>query len=45
MGETKQSTAGSLKQGSYVIMNGAACVVKSVQTSRPGKHGHAKCRI
>ncbi len=44
-GETKQTHAGSLKPGSYVIMNDAACVVKSVQTSRPGKHGHAKCRI
>jgi translation initiation factor 5A len=22
-----------------------ACIVKSIQTSRPGKHGHAKCRI
>lgn len=45
MGETKQSTAGSLKTGSYIVMSGAACVVKSIQTSRPGKHGHAKCRI
>ncbi len=44
-GETKQTHAGSLKPGSYVIMSDAACVVKSVQTSRPGKHGHAKCRI
>ncbi len=45
MAETKQSTAGHLKQGSYVLVNGAPCVVKNVQTSRPGKHGHAKCRI
>jgi len=45
MGDTKQTNAGSLKPGSYVIMGGAACVVKSIQTSRPGKHGHAKCRI
>ena len=45
VGETKQTHAGGLKVGSYVIMSGAACVVKSVQTSRPGKHGHAKCRI
>lgn len=44
-GETKQTHAGSLKPGSYVIMGEAACVVKGVQTSRPGKHGHAKCRI
>lgn len=45
MGDVKQTDAGSLKPGSYVIMGGAACVVKSIQTSRPGKHGHAKCRI
>jgi len=36
---------GSLKRGSYVIFDGVACKVKSIQTSRPGKHGHAKCRI
>lgn len=45
MGETKLTSVGGLKPGSYVIMGGAACIVKSIQTSRPGKHGHAKCRI
>lgn len=45
MGDIKQTHATSLKKGSYVIFDGVACVVKSVQTSRPGKHGHAKCRI
>ena len=43
--ETKKISAGSLKQGRYVVIDGAACVVRSVQSSRPGKHGHAKCRI
>jgi len=45
MAETTKISAGSLKPGRYVIIDGVACVVKSVQTSRPGKHGHAKCRI
>ena len=44
-GEKKSSNVGSLKPGNYVILDDIACTVKSVQTSRPGKHGHAKCRI
>ena len=43
--EVKQTHAVSLKKGSYCIIDGKACVVKSNQISRPGKHGHAKCRI
>ena len=42
---TKQASVGSLKKGSYVMIEGAACVVMDTQTSRPGKHGHAKVRI
>ena len=45
MGETKPVGVGSLKKGSYVVMNGAACIVSDTQTSRPGKHGHAKIRL
>lgn len=45
MSETKQAHAVSLKKGSYVIFDGKACIVRSTQISRPGKHGHAKCRI
>ena len=43
--DKKLVSAGSIKVGNYIIMDGAACRVSSVQTSRPGKHGHAKCRI
>ncbi|MFH1456260.1 MAG: translation initiation factor IF-5A [archaeon] len=43
--DIKQSHAGGLKPGRYVVFDDLACVVKSVQTSRTGKHGHAKCRI
>jgi len=41
----KLVSAGSLKPGSYVLIDGAACRVASTDTSRPGKHGHAKVRI
>lgn len=43
--ETRQTDASSLKDGSYVILDDVPCVVKSIQTSKTGKHGHAKCRI
>jgi len=45
MGEIKQIDATGAKVGRYVIFDGHACVVKNVEISRPGKHGHAKCRI
>ncbi|MFH1510289.1 MAG: translation initiation factor IF-5A [Candidatus Woesearchaeota archaeon] len=45
MSEIKLVSAGSLKKGSYIVLEGAACTVVDTQTSRPGKHGHAKVRI
>ena len=45
MAGTKQVEVTTLKKGNYIIMDGAACIVKDTQTSRPGKHGHAKVRI
>ena len=45
MAGTKLAGVGSLKKGNYVVLEGAACVVQDTQTSRPGKHGHAKTRI
>lgn len=45
MSDKKLAHAGSLKSGSYILIDGAACLVKDTQTSRPGKHGHAKVRI
>ena len=44
-GEIKVTTAGTLKKGSVVIIDGVACKVSDTQTSKPGKHGHAKIRI
>lgn len=42
---TKPVDVGSLKKGSYVVLEGAACVVTDVQVSKSGKHGHAKVRL
>ena len=45
MAEVKQASVGGLQRGSYVVIDGVACRVTSTQTSRPGKHGHAKVRL
>ena len=45
MAGTKLVSVGSLKKGNYIVLEGAACVVKDLQVSRPGKHGHAKVRL
>lgn len=42
---TVQTHASSLKSGRYVVFDGKACIVKSVQTSKTGKHGHSKARV
>ena len=36
---------GSLKTGSYVIVDDIACRIVEVTKSKPGKHGAAKARI
>ena len=41
----KQASVGTLQRGSYVIIDGVASKVSGTQTSRPGKHGHAKVRL
>lgn len=43
--ETRQTNASSLKEGSYVILDDVPCIIKSIETSKTGKHGHAKCRV
>jgi translation initiation factor 5A len=42
---TKQASIGSLKKGSYIVIDGVACKVVDTATSRPGKHGHAKVNL
>ena len=43
--DIRSTDVGSLKVGGYVIIDGAACRVASIQTSKTGKHGHAKSRV
>ncbi|MDK2849982.1 MAG: translation initiation factor [Candidatus Woesearchaeota archaeon] len=45
MAGTKPVSIGSLKVGSFVVIDGEACKVVDIQVSRPGKHGHAKVRL
>lgn len=45
MAEIQHKSVGSLQKGHYVIIDGAACSVTDTQTSKPGKHGHAKVRL
>src|SRR3989344_1716833 len=41
----KQASVASLQKGSYIVIEGVPCRVVDTQTSRPGKHGHAKVRL
>ncbi len=42
---TKVVEVKNLKVGKFVVINGEPCKVLSYQTSKTGKHGHAKARI
>ena len=44
-GETKMVSVSTMQKGSYIVIEDAACKVVDIQTSRPGKHGHAKVRL
>lgn len=35
----------TLKKGSHVLIKGQPCKIDSISTSKPGKHGSAKCHI
>ncbi len=43
--EKKLVDVGGLKKGDTIILDGAACKVTDLATSRPGKHGHAKVNL
>ena len=45
MGEVKVENVGNLLKGNYVMVDGVACKVVDTQTSKSGKHGHAKYRV
>ncbi len=41
----KLISATEARSGATILVDGVACVVKSNDISKTGKHGHAKCRI
>ncbi|HLD34003.1 MAG TPA: translation initiation factor IF-5A [Candidatus Nanoarchaeia archaeon] len=41
----KQTTAGGVKDGDTILLEGQPCRVANVSRSKPGKHGAAKARI
>ena len=41
----KLINATDAKVGTNIMVDGIACTVKSMDISKTGKHGHAKCRI
>lgn len=41
----KLVNAHELKEGNFIIVDSAPCVVKGVEISKTGKHGASKCRI
>jgi translation initiation factor 5A len=41
----QQVEAGKLREGSFVMIDGEPCEVRSVSKSSPGKHGSAKAKI
>ncbi len=45
MGDFTLKNAGSLQKGNYVIIDDVACIVSSVDISKPGKHGSTKARV
>jgi len=45
MPDVTQEEIGKMKEGRYIVIDGSACVIKKMQKSAPGKHGHAKYRV
>ncbi len=44
-GEIKVVDISTMKPGSLMIIDGAACKVVSIDISKPGKHGHSKMNL
>ena len=42
---SKPADLGSVKVGSYIIINGEPCRIVEYDKSKPGKHGSAKARV
>jgi len=37
--------AGQVKAGNYIVKDGDVYLVRDIEKSKSGKHGHAKCRM
>ena len=42
---SRPADLGSLKEGSYIVIDGEPCKTVEVEKSKPGKHGSAKVRL
>ena len=42
---SRPADLGSLKEGSYIVIENEPCKVVEVEKSKPGKHGSAKVRL
>jgi translation initiation factor 5A len=42
---SKPVELGSLKEGSYIVIDGEPCRIVEYDKSKPGKHGSAKARV
>lgn len=42
---SRPAELGSLKKGSYILIDGEPCRIVEYEKSKPGKHGSAKARI
>ena len=43
--DIKPVKAGQVKEGYYIIHNNDVYLVRNIEKSKTGKHGHAKCRM
>lgn len=43
--DIKPVRAGQIKEGFYIIHNDDVYLVRSIEKSKSGKHGHTKCRM
>jgi len=42
---TYPAQASALRKGGYVLLKSKPCKIINISTSKPGKHGHAKCNF
>jgi translation initiation factor 5A len=43
--DIKHINASQVKEGHYIVQNNDVFLVRNVEKSKTGKHGHAKCRM